>query len=76
MKQVRNKATYTYRPVMLDRADPPYGADAGLLQPGDLVRVTNLPGCPAANTMGMCHISDPGNGQFLGLVCVGSLVRE
>lgn len=52
---------------MLDKIDPPYN-----VQPGDVVRVVNLPGCPRAGTMGMCHVQHL-SGEFAGLVCVNSL---
>jgi ABC-type uncharacterized transport system YnjBCD ATPase subunit len=46
---------------------PPFGA-----VPGDVVTVINLPGCPKANVMSMCHIALAG--QFAGMVCTNSLV--
>jgi len=52
---------------MFDKLSPPFGA-----KEGDTVKVVNLPGCPKANTMGMCHINDI-NGKFAGHVCTNSL---
>lgn len=74
--RVRTNSTYTYRPVMMDRADPPYGVEIGELAEGDVVRVVKLTGCPPPNTMGMCHIADCLTGKFLGLVCTSSLEKE
>lgn len=85
MDKVRAGSVYYYDPVPWDRITPPYGVQAGLLKPGDRVRVVNLPGCPKANTMRMCHIETEAQtknrrgelrGEFLGLVMVGSLVKE
>jgi hypothetical protein len=73
--RVRAKAVYVYRPVLLDQINPPHGVQAGLLEPGDSVRVVNLPGCPKANTMGHCHIESL-TGEFLGLVVCNSLEGE
>jgi hypothetical protein len=75
MTRVRVNALYQYKPVLIDKSDKPYGVLAGLLQPGDIVRVVNIHGCPKANTMGQCHIERPSDGEFLGMVCVGSLVK-
>lgn len=58
--------SYTYDPVFFDRMSPPFGAE-----PGDVVKVVNLPGCPKAGVMGMCHISK--DGEFAGMVCTNSL---
>jgi hypothetical protein len=51
MKRVRVGRLYRYKPVLLDRAHPPYN-----VREGDIVRVVNLPGCPKAGTMGHCHV--------------------
>jgi len=66
--KVKANAIYRYNPVLLDQFD---GRTS--LKPGDLVRVVNLPGCPRANTMGHCHVSDATTGHFIGLVCCNSL---
>lgn len=86
MDKVRAGSVYYYDPVPWDRITPPYGVQAGLLKPGDRVRVVNLPGCPKANTMRMCHIETESRakkdrqgrhvGEFLGLVMVASLSKE
>ena len=65
--RVRVNSLYTYNPVLLDRmANLP-------INKGDIVRVTNLHGCPPANTMGQCYVADPETGRFIGLVCCNSL---
>lgn len=74
-RKVRNGSIYRYDPVSYDRADPPYGFKAGILKSGNTVRVRNLPGCPRAGTMGMCHIETLA-GQFAGLVMTASLHKE
>ena len=61
-------STYTFLPIPFDRTNPPFGAVAG-----DTVKVVNLPGCPKANTMGMCHITN--RGRFAGMVMTNSLVK-
>ena len=71
-KRVRAGSLYVYRPNLFDVINPPFGA-----VPNDIVRVVNLPGCPKANTMGMCHIQAqelPGVWRFAGMVCCASLV--
>ena len=70
MKKVRVNAVYAYDPVLLDVIDGRTG-----LKKGDKVRVVNLPGCPKANVMGHCYVANPATGQFIGMVCVGSLKR-
>lgn len=74
IKRVRVGVTYVYRPCLMDKIDPPYGVTKGLLREGDAVTVTNLPGCPKANTMGMCFVTR--KGEFAGLVCTGSLCKK
>ena len=71
VKRVRVNSVYEYLPVLMDRCDPP----AGRPQPGDLLRVVNLPGCPKAGTMGMCHVNFARTGEFAGLVCCNSLQK-
>jgi len=66
--RVRVNSVYVYHPNLLDTID---GRTS--LKSGDLVRVVNLHGCPKANTMGHCHVSDPLTGTFIGLVCCNSL---
>lgn len=67
--RVRVNSKYRFVPVLIDRCNPPYD-----VQPGDIVRVVNLPGCPKAGTMGHCHVQHL-DGRFAGLVCVNSLER-
>lgn len=66
--KVRAGSVYVYHPALIDAID---GRTS--LVSGDVVRVVNLPGCPKANTMGHCHVADMTTGQFIGLVCTGSL---
>lgn len=70
--KVRAGSTYTYNPVLIDRTDPPYGKP----QPGQLLRVVNLHGCPRANTMQHCHVVDAKTGDFVGLVHTSSLEKK
>ena len=70
--KVRANSVYQYDPVLLDLMDPPYGRP----EKGDLLKVVNLPGCPKAGTMGMCHVNFAETGEFAGLVCVNSLKKE
>ena len=72
IRKVRAGARYRYQPVPLDAWQPPYGVSAGILGPGDIVKVVNLNGCPRANTMGHAHIEK--DGAFAGLVHCNSLV--
>ena len=71
-RRVRANARYRFEPVPYDQFDPPYGVTRGYLKSGDIVRVKNCPGCPPANTMGMCHVETLA-GQFAGLVFTNSL---
>jgi len=70
MNKVRAGRIYKYNPVLLDRIH----RCAGAAEPGQLVRVVNLPGAPKCNTMGQCHIEDL-QGHFLGMVCTNSLEK-
>ena len=67
-KKVRVNKTYRYNPVPFDISNP---AIPKLLQKGDIVKVVNLPGCPRANTMGMCYVQK--DDKFAGMVCTNSL---
>jgi hypothetical protein len=71
MKKVRVNSVYEYKPVYLDRFDPPVGNP----KKGDLLTVVNLHGCPKANTMGMCYVNFE-SGKFAGMVCTNSLKRK
>lgn len=70
--KVRANSVYTFRPVLLDRllSQHHHARD------GQRVRVVNLNGAPKCNTMNHCHIEDSESGEFLGMVCCNSLVRE
>ena len=65
--RVKAGISYIFYPVLMDRCRP---ANQGLV-PGDIVKVTNLPGCPKANTMGHAHVTL--EGRFMGLVSTNSL---
>ena len=67
-KRVRVNKTYRYNPVPFDVFHP---AIEGALEKGDTVKVVNRPGCPKANTMGMCYVEK--DGKFAGMVCTNSL---
>jgi hypothetical protein len=67
-QKVRMGVRYRYEPVLFDLLNRPFG-----VQKGDIVTVINLPGCPRANTMGMCYVAK--DGKFAGMVMTGSLVR-
>lgn len=72
-RRVRPGSLYTFHPVMFDVLNPPAACD---IADGEVCRVVNLPGCPKANTMGMCHVETqflPGQWQFAGMVCTNSL---
>ena len=69
--KVRANTVYVYRPCLLDVTDARTN-----LKAGDLVRVKNLHGCPPCNTMGHAHIVHPETGEFIGLVCTGSLSKK
>ena len=65
-RKVRVGSKYRYEPVMFDILNPPFG-----VKPNEVVKVIHLPGCPRANTMGMCYVAL--NGNFAGMVCTNSL---
>ncbi len=64
--RVRVNTEYIFYPNFLDRVD-----GRTTLNPGMIVTVVNLPGCPKANTMGHAHVEY--NGRFAGLVHTNSL---
>lgn len=66
-RKVKVGKVYRFEPVFFDILNPPFDAKAG-----DLLEVVNLPGCPKASTMGMCHVKR--NGKFAGMVCTNSLI--
>ncbi len=52
---------WIYDPVLLDLTDPPLGARAGFLRPGDRVRVVSVEGCP--RPAGHAFIEPPTGGS-------------
>ena len=52
MKRVRVGRLYRYKPVLLDRAHPPYN-----VREGDIVRVVNLPDAPRQARWGTAMLS-------------------
>ena len=66
--KVRTNGFYKFNPVMWDVLDSKTN-----LNPGDIVQVKNLPGCPPPNTMGHAHVYF--EGKFAGLVHVNSLEK-
>ena len=64
--KVKTNQFYEYQPVPMDYLDPKTN-----LNPGDIVQVKKLPGCPPPNTMGHAHVYF--KGRFAGLVHVNSL---
>ena len=69
-RKVRVGQKFYFVPVLIDRISKPYNVEEG-----DLVTVTNLHGCPKANTMGHCYVMHH-DGGFGGLVCTNSLVTR
>lgn len=70
MHKVRAGKSYIYNPVGMDIWD----SRVIDINPGDIVTVVKLHGCPPPNTMGMCHIS--ADGRFAGLVLTNSLTAR
>lgn len=73
-RRVRTNSNYYYDPVGWDRVDPPWGVTHGTLEPGDLVKVIRIYGCPPPNTMGHAHINK--GTEFAGLVHTNSLIPK
>lgn len=69
IRRVRVGSVYVYDPVLLDQT----AKHLRHVEPGLLVRVVNMPGCPRANTMGHCFAEVALTGAFIGLVCCNSL---
>lgn len=69
--RVRKGSIYIFRPCGWDIAMPQH-YDAIV---GQRVRIIQLPGAPAPNTMGHCHIESV-HGVFLGMVSTSSLTKE
>jgi hypothetical protein len=68
--KVRTGSLYIYSPNLWDKFTACQGNS---LQPGQIVRVINLPGAPKANTMGQCYVGDRETGKFICMVSTGSL---
>lgn len=68
--QVRVGGIYTWNPTPLDRID---SRTTRPLEPGEEVRVIDVPGHPQAGTFGHCHIESL-TGEFLGMCLTNSLV--
>lgn len=68
--QVRVGGIYTWNPTPIDRFD---SRTTRPLEPGEEVRVIDVPGHPQANTFGHCHIESL-TGEFLGMCLTNSLV--
>ena len=64
--KVKANGYYKYNPVMWD-----VFFSKTNLNPGAIVQVKKLPGCPPPNTMGHAHVYF--EGEFAGLVHVNSL---
>jgi hypothetical protein len=71
--KLRAGTVRVFNPVGWDLLDPPYGVAAGLLKPGDKVKVIKLPGAPPPGTMGHYHVARVSDGEFVGLVTGASL---
>ena len=70
--RVRVNAKYRYNPIAWDVFRPCQG---NTLQPGQIVKVINLPSAPPANTMGQAYVADPQTGKFICMVSTSSLER-
>lgn len=68
--RVRVDHLYRYQPCGWDTFHPCAGNN---LNPGDVVRVVNLPGAPKAGVMGHCYVASPETGKFICMVATGSL---
>jgi len=71
MDKVRVNTKYRFNPNVFDQLMPTSTLTA---EPGDIVKVINLPLAPKANTMGQCYIEDA-QGNFAGMVSIHSLDR-
>lgn len=70
--KVRLNSKYRYNPNGWDTSCPTHG---NTLQPGQVVKVVNLPGAPPANTMGQAYVADAETGKFICMVSTGSLEK-
>lgn len=68
--KAKRSKVYEFHPVLFDRISPP----AKRISAGTLVVKIQPHGCPKNGTMGMCYIGDKDTGEFIGMVCVNSLV--
>lgn len=66
--KVRVGSKYVYNPAGFDIFDPKCH-----IEPGTIVKVGNLHGCPKANTMGQCYVFDVATDKFIGMVSTASL---
>jgi hypothetical protein len=71
-RKAKYSRKYRFEPNLFDRLNPPAGRE---IQPGDIVVKIQPYGCPKNGTMGQCFIGDPVTGEFIGLVCLNSLVK-
>ena len=62
---------YKYETVMFDQ----FTDRRVPIATGEIVRKIQPAGCPRNGTMGQCYVERVSDGEFLGLVCVNSLVR-
>lgn len=69
-EKARKARKYSYDPVMFDVFNPP----AKGLEPGAIVVKIQPHGCPRNGTMGMTYIGHPETGEFIGMVCLKSLI--
>lgn len=68
--KVRKGSVYIYRPALIDVIDGRTN-----LKEGEKVRVIHPHGCPKPNTMNHAHVERL-DGEFVGLVCCGSLHKS
>jgi hypothetical protein len=71
-EKAKRSRVYRFEPVLFDRLNPPAGRE---IQPGDKVVKIQPYGCPKNGTMGMTYVGDPETGEFIGMVCLNSLVK-
>ena len=72
MTRVRVNCLYRYEPCYWDKLFP---CTNNTLKPGQIVKVTTLPGAPPPNAMGQAYVADPQTGKFICMVSTGSLQR-
>jgi hypothetical protein len=69
-KTPRKGSIWHFRPNPFDRVICPVDVAFNAL-----VRVIQPYGCPKNGTMGMCYVEDFDSHDFIGLVCINSLVK-